>query len=262
MGWLRERRRRRLRGMPFPVAWWSILSRSVPLLHRLPRTDRDELAGHARVLLAEKHFEGAGGFDVTDEVRVTIAAQSAFLLLHRSTDYFPRLVSIIVYPATYVAPHREEDEAGIVIEGLEPRAGESWSRGALVLSWNDVQEMAVPGHGARNVVLHEFAHQLDIENGPSDGVPILADRALREDWVTAFGRAFDRMEWDLARGGEPYLDPYAATNAAEFFAVATEAFFEDPRGMVGGLPAVYDVLRRYFRQDPASWDLDIRRSLI
>lgn len=253
MGWLRERRRGRVRRTPLPDAWWSILARRAPLVHRLPPTDREELAGHTQILLAEKHFEGAGGLWVSDEIRVTIAAQAAFLLLHRRTDYFPRLVSVIVYPSLYVAPHREEDEAGIVSEGMETRAGESWSRGAIVLSWDDVQEMADRDHGARNVVLHEFAHQLDVENGPSDGVPILADPGLREDWVRIFGRAYDRLEWDLARGQGSFLDPYAGTNPAEFFAVATEAFFEAPRGLVEQVPALYGLLRRYFRQDPAAW---------
>ncbi len=253
MGWLRERRRNRIRKTPFPASWWSVVARTVPLVHRLPTPDREELEGHTQVLLAEKHFEGAGGLELTDEVRLTIAAQAGFLLLHRRTDYFPRLVSVIVYPSTYVAPHREEDEAGIVTEGMETRAGESWFQGAVVLSWEDVRSIGLRDHGARNVVLHEFAHQLDAENGPADGVPILADHALREDWVRVLGREYDRLEWDLARGREPFLDPYAATNQAEFFAVATEAFFEDPRGMVDHLPQLYDVLRRYYRQDPAAW---------
>jgi MtfA peptidase len=253
MGWLRERRRRRIRVAPFPASWWPLIARTVPLIHRLPPVDREELGGHTQVLLAEKHFEGAGGLVITDEVRVTIAAQAAFLLLHRATDYFPRLVSIIVYPASYVAPHREQDEAGIVTEGVESRAGESWSRGAIVLSWDDVQEIAVPGHGARNVVLHEFAHQLDVENGPSDGVPLMGDIGLREDWGRVMKREYERLEWDLARGREPSLDPYAATNPAEFFAVATEAFFEEPRAMAEYGPHLYDVLQRYYRQDPASW---------
>jgi len=253
MGWLRERRRGRIRQTPLPDAWWSILASRVPLVHRLPPTDREELSGHTQVLLAEKHFEGAGGFELSDEIRVTIAAQAAFLLLHRRTDYFPRLVSVIVYPSLYVAPHREEDEAGIVSEGMETRAGESWSRGAIVLSWDDVQEMADHDHGARNIVLHEFAHQLDVENGPSDGVPFLADSGLREDWVRILGRAYDRLGWDLARGQGSFLDPYAGTNPAEFFAVATEAFFEAPRGLAEQVPALYGLLRRYFRQDPAAW---------
>src|SRR5690606_32830266 len=139
--------------------------------------DRRELRGHIRVFLAEKHFEGCGGLTLTDEIEVTIAAQACLLLLHRETDYYPRLITILVYPSTYVAHAREPIGGGMVIEGEVARLGEAWKDGVVVLAWDDVLAGASDLHDGHNVVLHEFAHQLDQEDGTADGAPVLGRRS-------------------------------------------------------------------------------------
>lgn len=248
-GWA-KRRRARLRAAAFPEQWRLMLRQTFPLYARLPEQARRELEGHTQVFLAEKHFEGAGGLNMSDEIRVVIAAQACLLLLGRETDYFPRMRSIVVYPETFIAQHTEV-EAGVVTEGAEPRLGESWELGAVVLSWADVRAGARYGDG-HNVVLHEFAHQLDLEGGDVDGVPALGGDD-GERWADVFRAEFRALQ-AATRAGEPtLLDPYGASHPAEFFAVVTEAFFEQPRQMKTEHPALYQELRKFFRQDPAAW---------
>ena len=255
---LRRRRRRTLRASPFPDAWRAILERRVPLWRRLPEEDRRELEGHVQVLLAEKHFEGAGGLVLTDEIRVVIAAQAAVLLLHRETDYFPGLYSIVVYPAGFVVPVRDED-GGIVTEGTDDRLGESWSAGVIVLSWDGVRHGVADSGDGENLVLHEFAHQLDDEGGDADGVPLLARGHDGARWAQVLGVEFERLRDADDRGEHTLLDPYGAETPAEFFAVATEYFFERPAELETEHPELYGELRRYFRQDPARWPPPARR---
>lgn len=225
----------------------------MPVWRRLPGPDRRELEGHIQVLLAEKSFEGAGGLVMTDEIRVTIAAQAAMLLLHRETNYFPGLYSVVVYPAGFVVPMREE-EGGIVSEGMDDRLGESWSAGAIVLSWDGVRHGVADSGDGENLVLHEFAHQLDDEAGDADGVPVLGSAAERARWARVFSEEFARLRAADDRGEETLLDPYGAETPAEFFAVATEYFFERPDELAAMHPELYAELRGYYRQDPARWE--------
>ncbi len=225
---------------------------AIPLYRRLPLEDRRELHRHIQVLLDEKHYEGAAGFAVDDGVRLVIAAQAGILLLHRDTDYYPKLHSIIVYPSEYIAPIEDMDEYGLVVEDEESRVGESWTAGGLVLSWEDVRADLGDRFGAANVVLHEFAHQLDAESGSMNGCPPM-DRALRGLWSDVLGAAFAAHCLAVDHGGTTVLDPYAAEDPAEFFAVSVETFFQRPRLLLGALPQIYDALHRYFRQDPAAW---------
>ena len=257
-GFLRRRRRRRLRAAPFPDAWRAILERRVALWRRLPAADRRELEGHIQVLLAEKHFEGAGGLVITDEIRVVIAAQAAVLLLHRDTGYFPGLYSIVVYPAGFVVPVRDE-EGGIVSEGMDDRLGESWSAGVIVLSWDGVRHGVADAGDGENLVLHEFAHQLDDEGGDADGVPLLARGHDGVRWSQVLGAEFERLREADERGEDTLLDPYGAETPAEFFAVATEYFFERSAELEALHPELYAELRAYFRQDPARWEPPPRR---
>ncbi len=246
---IREHRRRRIMERPFPPEWREILAR-VPVLSRLSDSERGKLEDITKVLAAEKHFEGAHGLPVTDEIRVTISGQAALLILHRPHDYYPRLVSIIVYPGQYVAPHREETPIGVVIEGEQVRAGESWSRGAVVLSWEDVRADSAGIRPGRNVVLHEFAHQLDAENGDVDGVPALPPDRYPE-WERVMSEEYARLRDAVETGRAAFLNPYGATNPAEFFAVATEYFFTAPTGLLRNHPELYEQLRLFYRQDPA-----------
>jgi len=253
VGWYRRRRRRRLRRRPLPLAWRSIVERNVRLYPRLSPDDRRELEGHIQVFLAEKRFEGAGGLRITDEIRVTTAAHACLLLLHRTTDYFPGLRSIIVYPGDYVASRARRDTMGVVTEGWEARRGESWSRGAIVLSWDSVRAAASDVSDCRNVVLHEFAHQLDGEDGAVDGAPRLPDRSRYVAWARVLGEEYDRLRRDSAIGRPTVLDRYGATSPAEFFAVATECFFARPKPLRARHPELYDELKSYYRQDPAAF---------
>jgi MtfA peptidase len=252
--WLKERRRRQVRAREFPATWRKTIERNVPFVRQLSPADRRELEEHVQVFLAEKRFEGAGGLRMTDEIRVTVAAQACVLLLHRRTDYYPGLRSIIVYPHAYVARHFERDDAGIVSEGMEHRLGESWTRGAVVLSWDDIRSGAADIHDGHNVVFHEFAHQLDAENGETDGAPILPRRSMYVAWARILGEEYEKLRRDVAYGRDTLLDRYGATNPAEFFAVATEFFFERPQQLREQLPQLYDELKSYYEQDPASAD--------
>src|SRR6266576_3406707 len=162
---LRRRRRRELQAAPFPAEWRQIVQKRLPLFDRLPAEDQRELERHIVVFLAEKRFEGCAGLTLTDEIRVSIAAQACLLLLHRDTDYYPGLRSILVYPDAYVGKTSEHVGSGVISESESTRLGECWSHGALVLSWDSVQGGAANPVDGQNVVLHEFAHQLDFEDG-------------------------------------------------------------------------------------------------
>ncbi|MCA9297158.1 MAG: zinc-dependent peptidase, partial [Phycisphaerales bacterium] len=218
----RKRRRNRLRAQPLAESAWAMIDRNVPYIRQLSPTDRKELAGIVQVLLAEKYFEGCGGLEMTDEIRLTIAAQAAVLLLHRDTDYYPTLRSILVYPAAYIAASRLVQPDGTVIEGPQTRLGESWFRGSIVLSWSDVMNGARDPHDGRNVVFHEFAHQLDGETGAMDGAPALGAAARYQAWARVLGAEYTQLLAAVHTGHPSLIDRYGATNPAEFFAVVTE----------------------------------------
>lgn len=250
---LKRRRRRKIRSRAFPDRWLAIIERNVAVFRRLPRGDQRELLGHVLVFLEEKAFEGCGGLEITDEVRVTIATQACLLLLHRETDYYPTLKTILVYPHHYVATHREQGPGGFVIEGDQARLGESWLRGPVVLSWDDVRRGASDPNDGHNVTFHEFAHQLDSEDGANEGAPALPRPAMYTAWARVMQAEFDHLRSDLAQHHQHFIDAYGATNPAEFFAVITEAFFEQPNQLKQRHPALYDQLARFYQQDPAAW---------
>ena len=229
---MRQYRRRRLRASPFPEQWLRLIQRNVVFFHRLSERDREELLGHVQVFLAEKRFEGCGGFEITDEVRVIIAAQACLLLLHRRTEYFPGLLTILVYPLTYMVEERRQIGEHLWEEGTVSRLGETGRRmGSLVLSWGAVQYAAADPADGKNVVLHEFAHQLDFENDASDGVPGLATREQQVAWAVVMKSEFASLRAADESGIPTLLDTYGATNPAEFFAVSFEAFCERPRAL-------------------------------
>jgi MtfA peptidase len=241
-----RKRREKLRASPFPAEWGDILTRNVPYESLLDENEKRDVRGLIQILLDEKRFEGCAGVEITDEIRVTVAAQACLLLLNRPTDVFPGLRTILVYPDAFMAPSIEHLEDGVVVEGMEARAGESWSLGNVVFSWADVLEGAAdPGDGY-NPVLHEFAHQLDYESGASEGAPALPDRRSEDEWRRIFTREYRA----LSAGRRSPLDPYGAKSPAEFFAVATETFFERPVELKTAHPDLYEQLQTYYRQDP------------
>lgn len=257
---LKEWRRRRVRSKPFPAHWARILDEGLPYYRRLPKADQDELRGHIQVFLAEKYFEGCGGLEVTDEIRVIIAAQACILLLHRPTDYYPGLKTILVYPSTYIAEGKVRGPGGVVTEVRGPRAGESWHQsgvnshaggGPVVLSWRDVQAGAADIHDGHNVVFHEFAHQLDGESGSVEGAPALERRSGYLAWARVLGSEYQALIDDLRNQRPTVLGPYAASSPAEFFAVVTEAFFEKSQELKARHPEMYRMLAEFYRQDPA-----------
>jgi Mlc titration factor MtfA (ptsG expression regulator) len=255
--WLKERRRRRLRGRPFPKEWLALIQRHVVFFRRLSVSDRTELLGHVQVFLAEKRFEGCGGFEITDEVRVTVAAQACLLLLHRRTDYFPGLLTILVYPFSYMVEEKRQIAEHLWEEGAVSRLGETGRRmGSLVLSWGAVKHGAADPADGKNVVLHEFAHQLDYENHAADGLPALATREQQLAWAAVMKAEFASLQAADQSGIPTLLDTYGATNPAEFFAVSVEAFFERPRALRDRHPKLYAQLRNYFRQDPVEFSAE------
>src|SRR5436853_5103767 len=188
---LKQQKRRRLRARQFPQEWLKLIQRHVVFFHKLTAGDRAELLGHMQVFLAEKRFEGCGGFEITDEVRVTITAQACLLLLHRETDYFPHLLTILVYPLTYMVEEKRQVGEHVWEEGTVSRLGETGRRmGSLVLSWGAVKHGAADPSDAKNVVLHEFAHQLDFENDAADGVPELVTREQQLAWAAVMRAEF------------------------------------------------------------------------
>jgi MtfA peptidase len=257
---LKERRRRRLQSRPFPKKWLTLIQRHIVFFRRLSASDRGELLGHIQVFLAEKRFEGCSGFAITDEVRVTIAAQACLLLLHRRTDYFPNLLTILVYPLSYMVEERRQIGEHLWEEGTVHRLGETGRRmGSLVLSWGAVKQGAADPSDGKNVVLHEFAHQLDFENDAVDGVPGLATREQQLAWAAVMRSEYASLRAADESGVPTLLDTYGATDPAEFFAVSVEAFFEQPHALRAHHPKLYAELRSYFRQDPVEFSTEAVR---
>lgn len=257
LGWLKHRRRERLREAPVPPVWHEVIGKNVKFFRRLSAADQRELLGHMQVFLAEKRFEGCAGFSITDEVRVTIGSQACLLLLHRQSDYFPRLLTILVYPSVYVAHEEHPVSAHVWEEGLTSRAGETGSSlGSMVLAWDAVKAGAADASDGRNVVFHEFAHQLDYEDYVTDGAPALRTREQEVAWAAVMRVEFASLRAADDTGIPTLLDGYGATNPAEFFAVATEAFFERPKAMRLRHPKMYAEMRRFFQQDPTEYSAE------
>jgi len=249
---LKKRRRKKIGAKPFPSDWLPIVEKNIPYFQTLPAEDRRELLKDILIFLAEKNFEGCGGLSLTDEIRVTIAAQACLLLLHRKNDDYPRLQSILVYPHAYRVDGKKVSSGGFIREGPEIRAGESWSRGAVVLSWDDVKKSVSDLRDGHNVVLHEFAHQLDQEDGAADGIPVLGERSRYTAWARVLGREYRELVSEIEKGHRTDIDPYGALSPAEFFAVVTECFFEKPAALRRRHPELYRQLRLFYRQDPPS----------
>jgi hypothetical protein len=246
-------RRARVRRQPFPPAWRDILRRRMPAFARLPANLQLQVKKHVQVLVAEKPFIGCAGLVITDEVRVLIAAQAALLLLNRQADYFGNLRQVLVYPGAFIVEREQPDGSGLTHATRRALSGESWQQGQLLLSWDDVLAGAAdPGDG-HNVVIHEFAHQLDQERGRANGAPWLGRRERYVRWAQVMSAEFDALRQRLAQGESGVIDAYAATDPAEFFAVVSEHFFEQPAALAAAHAALFAEFARLYRCDPLSW---------
>jgi Mlc titration factor MtfA (ptsG expression regulator) len=245
MSWLRNRWRRRLLATPFPDTWLAFLRKNVAVYRLLTEAERGRLCDALRVMVAERNWEGCGGLVLTDAIKVTVAGQAALLLLGLEHDYFSRVPSILIYPSGYRAP---ADRDGDVHEG---RLGEAWYRGPVVLAWDAVLAGTQDRDHGRNLVLHEFAHQLDFLDGYADGTPPLETNARRRRWHDVMTTEYERLIRESEHGHSMVLDEYGTRNPAEFFAVVTECFFGRAVLMKRRHPELYALLKDYYKQDPA-----------
>jgi Mlc titration factor MtfA (ptsG expression regulator) len=258
--WLLAKRRARIRVRPFPVAWRRFLQERVPYVASLPADLQLQLKQHIQVFLAEKPFLACGGLVLTQEMRVVIAAQACLLILNRPATYFPNLRQILVYPGPFVVNRVRAESSGVLQDLRQVLSGESWSQGQVILSWEDVLDGAADPRDGRNVVVHEFAHQLDQETGHANGAPQLGARADRSRWLKTFTAEFALLQQrtevaraDPAGPDDSLLSDYGATSPAEFFAVASEVFFERPQRMSLEHATLYEEMRRFYCVDPLSW---------
>lgn len=249
---LQRSRRNNLFLKPLPPDWIQILEKNVSIYSLLPQNLREELHGRINIFLDEKEFIGCAGLQISNEIRVTIAGNACILLLKRDKRCFPRFTTILIYPDTYVS--REVKSDGLVVVHEESvRAGESWYRGPVVLSWADVMRGSLNNSDGHNVVLHEFAHKLDEENEIMNGLPVLRDSSHYAEWAEVLSKEFDSLLIRIDRGTNSVIDAYGAVSPSEFFAVATESFFEKPLLMKNKLPDLYQQFRRFYNLDPAAW---------
>jgi len=249
---LKRQRRARLLATPLSPERRRIVEARAPLYAKLPQNFRARLDGLVNRFLDEVTFHGAGGLQVTEEIRLTIAAQACFLIVNKPNRWFNSLRTIHVYPATFRSKLTRVD-GHVHLEHKQARSGESWSKGPVILAWDHAAYGAFIAHDGHNVVFHEFAHQLDEQTGVTDGSPLLDKDQSASRWARVFQDAFERLQRDAANGGANVLDAYGATNPAEFFAVATEVFFERPHDLRAQEPDLYGELSQYYRLDPVRW---------
>jgi len=247
-GWFRKRRRRRLAVQPFPPSWLPILDANALFMQQLDEGLQRKVLLAIKIMVAEKNWEGCGGLSLTDEHRVTIAAHMARMIVHFDSDYFDEVLSVLVYPAAYLARSQKPIGGGVVVEGADGRLGEAWHRGPVILSWADVIDTVRDPYPQRNVIIHEFAHQLDMRNsGAADGFPIIESAAVARHWSQVMPEAFEQLQYRCQQHLPTSLDCYGATSPAEFFAVASESYFEQPAELEDEWPEVFRLLDDFYR---------------
>jgi Mlc titration factor MtfA (ptsG expression regulator) len=236
-----------------PPAALAVLHDNIPVYRRMAPALQQQLQRLVVQFLYQKKFVGCEGLEVDDEIAVTIAGQACLLLLNRHSKVYPALHTILVYPGAFVARRPEHGPGGVVTPGRQSMLGESWDDGRVVLSWDDVRRGAADWTDGHNVVLHEFAHQLDSESGRANGAPYLGHPGSYRDWADVLSRDFNTLRMEAIHRQPSVMDHYGATNPAEFFAVATETFFEKPWQMAVRHPALYAEFGKYYRVDPREW---------
>ena len=252
MGWLRDwKRRRLLRHHRIDDVLWRRAQQHLPFLRGFSADEQRRLKELAVVFLAEKQITPVHGLELSDDDRVEIALQACLPVLELGLDWYDGWVGIVVHPSDFRVQRAQITEDGVVHEWDDELAGESWPGGPVVLSWEALDDSGSVARGGANVVIHEFAHKLDMAGGEADGVPPLPSREARERWIETFDAEFDRFCRAVDAGRETFLDPYAAEHEAEFFAVASEAFFESPNALKRDFARLYDLFMGFYRQDPS-----------
>lgn len=237
---------------PVPHDLWEEVTGQLAVFKGLSAVEKAHLRELATLFLYEKHFSGAQGTEVTSAMRVTVAAQACLLILALGMDYFDGWREVVIYPGAFRVSRDQTDEQGIVHHEDRALSGESWSRGPVILSWEDIQHEIVGNHPGRNVVLHEFSHKLDMLNGKANGMPPLHSGMDREQWTHALSQAYKHLQRRLEHHERVCINPYAAASPAEFFAVISEYFFTAPEVLYHNCPDVFHQLRLYYRQNPLS----------
>lgn len=250
---LQRQRRARLRNRPLPPRWRALIEANLPLYLKLTPDERQRLQGHLQVFLAEKQFIGCQGLQVTEEMRVLVGAIASLLLLNERGTYFLKLKSILIYPNAYRVAQPTANGPYVIEERQEARLGESWTRDQLILSWPQIEVDLHHWNDGRNLILHEFAHQLDQEDDQAEGVPILKQQADYAQWTQVMTTEYEQLCEAVQQRRKTVLDSYGTKNPAEFFAVATETFFEKPKQLQKRHPALYEQLRRYYQLDLAAY---------
>ena len=246
-------RMRQVLAKAFPSNYAKILRRNIPQYRYMPTDLQMQLKKRIKQFLHEKTFVGCDGLMVTDEMRVTVAGKACLLLLNRETEVYPELTHILLYPGAFVAQRREVQSGGIVTHTNQGLSGESWSDGRVVLAWDQVLGSSEEQAHAHDLVLHEFAHQLDSQTGSTNGAPLLKNAEAYETWSKVMTREFEQLRADIEQGFQTIIDPYGATNPAEFFAVTTEAYFQSSEALAQYHPALFQQLYTYYRVDPRDW---------
>jgi Mlc titration factor MtfA (ptsG expression regulator) len=249
LAWLKRRRRRRIIAAPFPKEWARILD-AIPHVPALAGDVRERHQALTQIFLAEKAFEGCGGLALDEDIRVTIAGLATILVLGMDDYIFDNVQTILVYPDAFAVQQKHEIAPDVSLEDESEHSGEAHYRGPVILAWAEIEEDLANAWMGRNLVFHEFAHQLDMLNGEADGVPNLP-RELREPWAKVMEKEYRRLRKKSRRGRDSLIDPYGASEPAEFFAVVTESFFDSPRELAEEHAELYVLLREYYRQDPA-----------
>lgn len=251
----RQRRRERILAGPFPDNWRPFVLQAVPHWHKLAIEQQHKLENDIRIFLAEKQFVSGGDIDITERMRVTIAAGACMLIVALPRlDVYPRLREVIIYPHNFTEQIEAIGPDGRPYQIHRTRSGEAWHRGPVILAWNTVQHGIASPHDGYNVVIHEFAHALDMQEGGADGQPPLESKEAYANWERVFYPAFDKFVDDQRRGNDTLVDPYGAENPAEFFAVASEHFFEQAALLRRFHGDLYNLLRDFYKQDPIRWD--------
>ncbi len=253
MKWFeRQRIRYTLKHHPVPHRAWEHLMHESTLFSGLSAVKRAHLRELTTLFLQRKTLSGAQGVVVSTEMAMSVAAQATLLVLELGLDYYNDWVEVVIYPGAFRVARESSDEMGLVTHQEQTLSGESWLRGPVILSWDEVATgMAVEPHG-HNVVVHEFAHKLDMLNGRANGMPPLHSNMKREQWTAVFSHAFDHLRQHLTHHQLAWVDAYAATDPAEFFAVVSESFFTDPHRLLSHYPAVYEQLVLFYKQNPAT----------